>query len=398
MDVEEPWADIIKAKAIETGGIMESVVVLLPCDSYDEETVYQKIKTGIELLGGWDHLIRKDEKILLKPNLVRKAEVERAVITHPAVVGAVARLLREEGYEKIGCGDSCGVGSALKVMEGTGMDTVLEKYKIQVEDFNQGSIVEYPEGKIGKEFFMARPVQETDALINVCKMKTHALERITGGVKNLYGCISGLHKAQGHTRYSNADSFARMLVDLNQKICPRLCIMDGIVAMDGNGPTSGDPVPMNLMLMSRDPVALDSVFCRLVHLNPEMVPTNIYGEKMGLGTWRTENIRIFTPDGEITMEQMVKIYGNPDYRVDRRKQRKNIWNKLDFVMKHFQKKPYVDMQLCKKCGICVEACPVEGKAISFQNGRKQPPVYDYKKCIRCFCCQEMCPHKAIKVK
>ena len=87
---------------------MKSVVVLLPCDSYEKEAVYQKIKKGIELLGGWENLIQKKEKILLKPNLVRKAEVERAVITHPAIVGAVARLLREEGYENVGCGDSCG--------------------------------------------------------------------------------------------------------------------------------------------------------------------------------------------------------------------------------------------------------------------------------------------------
>lgn len=377
---------------------MKSKVVLIPCDSYQEDLVYEKIKKGMELLGGWESLVKKEEKILLKPNLVRKAEVERAVITHPAVVGAVARLLREEGYERIGCGDSCGVGSALKVMEGTGMDTVLEKYHIRAEDFSQGSLVKYPDGKMGKEFFLAKPVQEADALINLCKMKTHALERITGGVKNLYGCVSGLHKAQGHTKYSNADSFARMLVDLNRKIRPRLCIMDGIVAMDGNGPTSGDPVPMNILLLSTDPVALDSVFCHLVHLNPQLVPTNLYGERMGLGSWQKENIRILTPDGEISMEQAAAQYGNPGYRVDRRKSRKNIWNKLDFVMKHFQKKPFVDEKQCRKCGICVEACPVEGKAITFKNGRKQPPVYDYKKCIRCFCCQEMCPHKAIKVK
>lgn len=376
----------------------KSKVILVPCESYQEELVYERLKTGIELLGGWESLIGKEEKILLKPNLVRKAELERAVITHPAVVGAAARLLREAGYEKLGCGDSCGVGSALKVMEGTGMDTVLEKYGIQVEDFGKGSLVKYPEGKMGKEFFLAEPVQEADALINLCKMKTHALERVTGGVKNLYGCISGLHKAQGHTKYSNADSFARMLIDLNQRIQPRLCIMDGIVAMDGNGPTSGDPVAMNLLLLGTDPVAVDSVFCHLIHLKPELVPTNVYGEKMGLGTWREEEIQIITPEGEISMRDVEERYGNPDYRVDRRKQRKNIWNKLDFVMKHFQKRPYIDQEKCRKCGVCVEACPVDGKAIAFRNGRKQPPVYDYKKCIRCFCCQEMCPYKAIQVK
>lgn len=374
---------------------MTSKVVLLPCEDYEENRVYQSVNMGIGLLGGWEAIVNKKEKILLKPNLVRKAEVERAVITHPAIVGAVARSLKVAGYGKIGCGDSCGVGDAWKVMEGTGMDEVLERYHIKLENMGQGSTVSYPEGKIAREFFLAKPVQEADAVINLCKMKTHALERVTGGVKNMYGCISGVHKAQGHTRYPNADSFARMLIDLNQKVRPRLCILDGIVAMDGNGPTSGDPFPMKLILMGTDPVAVDSVFCHLVHLNPELVPTNIYGRRMGLGTWKTDEIQILTPDGEISMEEAVSRYGREDFRVDRRKQRKTMWNWLDFFMKPFQKRPCIDEKLCRKCGVCVEACPVEGKAISFKNGRNKPPVYDYRKCIRCFCCQEMCPHKAI---
>ncbi|MGN0250137.1 MAG: DUF362 domain-containing protein [Oliverpabstia sp.] len=374
---------------------MTSKVVLLPCEDYEENRVYQSMNTGISLLGGWEAIIDKKEKILLKPNLVRKAEVERAVITHPAIVGAVARSLREAGYENIGCGDSCGVGDARKVMEGTGMDDILEQNHIKIEDMGQGSLTVYPEGKVAKEFFLAKPVIEADVVINLCKMKTHALERITGGVKNMYGCICGVHKAQGHTRYPNADSFARMLIDLNQMIRPRLCILDGVVAMDGNGPTSGDPVSMNLILMGTDPVAVDSVFCHMVHLDPELVPTNVYGRRMGLGTWKKEEIQLLTPDGEISLEEATERYGSKEFRVDRRKQRKNIWNWLDILMKPFLQRPCIDETLCRKCGVCVEACPVEGKAISFKNGRNKPPVYDYRKCIRCFCCQEMCPHKAI---
>jgi uncharacterized protein (DUF362 family)/Pyruvate/2-oxoacid:ferredoxin oxidoreductase delta subunit len=369
---------------------MKSKVILLPCDSYDEEQVYQQIKTGMQLLGGFKKYIHTEEKILLKPNLVRKADVERAVITHPVIVGAVARLLREEGCSNISCGDSCGTGDARRVMEGTGMDTVLRKYDIEVEDFGQAEMTD--------EFFLAKPVIEADALINLCKMKTHALERVTGGVKNLYGCISGFHKAQGHTKYPNAESFARMLINLNLKLQPRLCIMDGIMAMEGNGPTSGDPTAMNLILISDDPVALDSVFCHLVNLDPRLVPTNIHGERMGLGTWKEEEIQIITPQGSISFEDAVKRFGNPDFNVDRKKQRNTIWNKLGFFMKPLGKRPYIVDSECRKCGVCVQACPVEGKALTFANGRKNPPAYDYKKCIRCFCCQEMCPHKAIHVR
>ena len=375
----------------------KSKVIVLPCEAYDEERIYTLMKNGLAQLGGLDNLINKVEKILLKPNLLKKAEVEKAVITHPVVVGAFARILHEEGYKNIVLADSCGHGTTKQVIQGT-----------------------------------------AECVISLSKMKTHALERITGAVKNSYGFVYGKNKAIGHTKYPSADSFARMLIDLNQYVKPRLYIMDGITAMEGNGPGSGDPVAMNLILMSTDPVALDSVFARLVYLKPEMVPTNYHGEKMGLGNCREENIEVVVVEenpsasavcdegSEITgrekqrqnakvsvdkkqigidvvcnvisMEALIEKYGNPNFNVDRTKVRNNVWTKLAKALNIFQKKPYIEPDKCIRCGICVNSCPVPGKAVDFRNDKNNPPVYDYKKCIRCFCCQEMCPKKAIKVK
>lgn len=379
--------------------MQKSKVVLLPCESYDEEQICRLLKKGLDLLGGAEALADREAKILLKPNLLKKAEVEKAVITHPVVVGAFAGLLREEGYKNIVLGDSCGTGTTTKVIAGTGMEDYLQKYRIPAIDYTKGVSVKYPEGIQAREFVLPKELLEADCVISLSKMKTHALERITGAVKNSYGFVYGLHKAKGHTQYPSADSFARMLVDLNQLVKPALYVMDGIVAMEGNGPGSGDPVSMNVLLMSKDPVALDSVFCHLVYLKPEKVPTNYHGEKMGLGTWKEEEISLLLPDGkEISLKEARKRYGNPDFRVDRTKVRKNVWTKMARALNLFQKKPYIDPSLCVSCGICVKSCPVEGKAVDFKNGRDVPPVYDYRKCIRCFCCQEMCPKKAIKVK
>ena len=377
---------------------MKSKVVLLPCGEYDEEKVYTLLKQGLYLVGGVEALIPKDAKILLKPNLLKRAEVEKAVITHPVVVGAFARILRENGYEQIVLADSCGHGTTQAVIRGTGMDTYLEKYQIPAIDYSEGIKVDYPQGIQAKEFILPKELMEQNCVISLSKMKTHALERITGAVKNSYGFVYGFHKAKGHTQYPSADSFARMLIDLNKCVAPKLYVMDGIVAMEGNGPGSGDPVQMNVMLMSTDPVALDSVFSRLVYLKPEMVPTNYHGEKMGLGTWKEEEITLLTPDGEISMSEAVKRYGNPQFNVDRTEVRKNIWTRMAGALNIFQKKPYIENDKCVHCGICVQSCPVPGKAVDFRKGKDKPPVYDYKKCIRCFCCQEMCPKKAIKVK
>ena len=377
---------------------MKSKVVLLPCGEYDEEKVYTLLKQGLYLVGGVEALIPKDAKILLKPNLLKRAEVEKAVITHPVVVGAFARILRENGYEQIVLADSCGHGTTQAVIRGTGMDTYLEKYQIPAIDYSEGIKVDYPQGIQAKEFILPKELLEQNCVISLSKMKTHALERITGAVKNSYGFVYGFHKAKGHTQYPSADSFARMLIDLNKCVAPKLYVMDGIVAMEGNGPGSGDPVQMNVMLMSTDPVALDSVFSRLVYLKPEMVPTNYHGEKMGLGTWKEEEITLLTPDGEISMSEAVKRYGNPQFNVDRTEVRKNIWTRMAGALNIFQKKPYIENGKCVHCGICVQSCPVPGKALDFRKGKDKPPVYDYKKCIRCFCCQEMCPKKAIQVK
>ena len=378
--------------------LVKSKVVLLPCREYDEEKIHMLLKQGLDFLGGVETLIPKDANILLKPNLLKKAEVEKAVITHPVVVGAFAGILRENGYENIVLADSCGHGTTQAVIRGTGMDTYLEKYHIPAVDYSEGVKTAYPQGVQAKEFILPKELLEQDCVISLSKMKTHALERITGAVKNSYGFVYGFHKAKGHTQYPSADSFARMLIDLNKCVAPKLYVMDGILAMEGNGPGSGDPVSMNVLLMSTDPVALDSVFSRLVYLKPEMVPTNYHGEKMGLGTWKEEEITLLTPDGEISMAEAVKKYGNPDFNVDRTEVRKNIWTRMAGALNIFQKKPYIEADKCVRCGICVQSCPVPGKAVDFRKGKDKPPVYDYKKCIRCFCCQEMCPKKAIKVK
>ena len=132
----------------------KSTVALIPCENYDQEAVYEKLKEGLSLLGGVEKFVLKEEKILLKPNLLKKAEIERAVITHPSVVSALVRILREEGYKNLMLSDSCGTGTASKVIKGTGMDEVLEKYHVPVIDYKEGVRVSFPEGTQAKEFIL----------------------------------------------------------------------------------------------------------------------------------------------------------------------------------------------------------------------------------------------------
>ncbi len=375
---------------------MKSKVAVIPCKTYEEKQVYEAIEKGIAFLGGWERFLKQDEKILLKPNLLNRAEAGKAVTTNPAVFEAVIKSLKEKGYGKLSYGDSPGhPGSVEKTAEICGLKGVAERLDVSLADFSHGKTTEYTRGRTLRKYEICQGALDADGIVNLCKMKTHQLERITGGVKNLFGCVYGLNKGKSHAKYPDAESFAQMLVDLNLLLKPRLHIMDGIVAMEGNGPASGNPVRMNVILISDDPVALDATFCRLVDLDPSSVPTIYYGAVFGLGRWKEEEI-------EILGVERFDEYVNHDFDVPREKGTNGRWAVFD-KLKVIARKPVIVKSRCIRCGACVAACPLDDKALQFQGkadaaGEKDIPVYDYRKCIRCYCCQEMCPEKAIIVK
>lgn len=376
-----------------------STVAVIPCDDYDEEKVYISVKRGIDALGGIDRFVRPDEKILVKPNLLSAATPEKALTTHPAVLKAVFRILKESGCSDVITGDSPGHGSCEGAFKTMGL-TENDIYGARFTPMNEEVHVDFEDGIACREFYFCKEIVESDAIINVCKMKTHALERITGAVKNVYGFICGYRKAQGHVKFPNDTVFARMLADIHRYTKPRLHIMDGITAMEGNGPAAGTPIDMKVILLSDDPVALDTVYCYLVDLDPELIPTNSQGMRMGIGTDEEDKIDIFLCEGDkdrkVTKDELFKLYGNGSFDVSRSRPPKSFLNKYSGIMTRLSRRPVIDRNLCVKCGICVDHCPVPGKAVDFKNGKNKPPVYDYSKCIRCYCCQEMCPRHAIK--
>jgi Pyruvate/2-oxoacid:ferredoxin oxidoreductase delta subunit len=263
---------------------------------------------------------------------------------------------------------------------------------LTVADFDNSILTTFTEARFHGVFPLATGVLESDGIISLPKMKTHGLSRITGAVKNQFGCIVGFDKAKFHLKYSNAQKFCSLLVDLNLFLKPRLFIMDGIMAMEGEGPSGGDPVPMKVLLFSTDSVALDTAFCRMIDLNPSFVPTNVLGESFGLGTMREDNTEYRGDD--------IALFHNPAYRVKRIPVEEDItFRVLRPIRNQLVPRPVIESKSCLRCGICVEACPVVGKALDFtDSSKKNPPRYDYTACIRCYCCQEMCPHKAISIK
>jgi uncharacterized protein (DUF362 family)/NAD-dependent dihydropyrimidine dehydrogenase PreA subunit len=366
-------------------------VALIRCESYDRNEVKAAVDRGIDLLGGIGRFVKKDEKILLKPNLLFGDIPEKCINTHPSVFRAAAEAVRTV-TDSVSYGDHPGMGSITAAARKTGIAGEADELGIPLADFKTSIEVEVENPLIQPSFPVAKGVVESDGMISLCKLKTHALEKMTGAVKNQFGCVPGLAKPGFHMRYPDARDFGKMLVDLNGILSPRLYIMDGIRGMEGNGPRAGDPVPMNVLIFSEDPIALDAVMARLVDLDPAYLPTVEYGAQAGMGVYGEEDIEL--------LGDPLETFINPDFRVNRERIRPfRKSGVFAFMTNMLVPKPHIDPEKCVRCGICVEACPADPKAVDWgPEGRSTHPLYDYSNCIRCYCCQEMCPESAVYLK
>lgn len=361
-------------------------VAVVRCPTYDTAVVEAAVARGLDLLGGAARFVRPGERIVLKPNLLVASEPEKAVTTQPAVFEAVARQLRAAGAE-LSWGDSPAFGSTEGAGRKAGIAQVAGSLGIPAADFATARTVPFADGGLIKQFEIAEGVASADGLVSLPKLKTHQLTRMTGAVKNQFGCVPGMLKGEFHARMPDHGRFAQMLVDLNRLLRPRLFVMDAVVAMEGNGPRNGDPREVGVLLLSDDPVALDAVGCRIMALDPALVETCVWGERWNLGS--AINIEILGDE--------LPVF--EDYNVNRAHAdtTRGVGSRLGKRL--LAPRPQVQAGLCTRCGTCVKMCPVEPKAVDFPQGDKsRTPEHDYEQCIRCYCCQEVCPERAIVVK
>lgn len=368
----------------------KSKVALIRCETYDEEKVYKAVRYGLDVLGGAAQFVKPGEKIVLKPNVLIGSKPEKCVTTHPAVFQAVGQLLKEAGAI-LSYGDSPAFGRCEPNMRKSGLKQVGDELGMSVADFDSGRSVSHKDALLVKSFVIANGVLDSDGLVSLPKLKTHPMPRFTGAVKNHFGIVPGLLKGQFHVKLPDPYDFCTMLVDLNTLVRPRLCVMDGIMAMEGNGPRGGKPKKMSVLLLSSDPIAIDATASRMIDLNPEAVPTSKAGEKARLGTYHRENIEIAGENIESFLDRSFEVIRTPPVSCSRSRIR-------NFVRNRVCEKPVIDEGRCNRCGVCVKMCPVEPKAVNWHTGDKsKPPKYKYDRCIRCFCCQENCPEGAVLV-
>lgn len=368
------------------------IVSLIKCDDYRYEKVRQALEKSFENLGGVKKYVNHGETALLKLNLLMKKKPEEATTTHPVFAKALAEILIEHGVKVI-IGDSPGGPFNEKILKGIykvcGMEEVA-KDTGAILNYNTNSVdIKNENGLILKRITAIEILEKVDKVISVSKLKTHGMMMFTGAVKNMFGIVAGLDKAEYHVRMPNNKDFSNALVDICLVADPVLSFMDGIVGMEGAGPSGGDPRKVGAVIASTSPYHLDVVATSIIGLKPTKVPTVQRCVERGLCKGNFDDIKL---KGDRIEEFILNDFVIPEIRSLDLLEGKLPKFMRDIINGLLQPKPVFIHEKCMGCSDCAKNCPPH--VIKMVENR---PIVNLDECIRCFCCQELCPVKAVDI-
>lgn len=366
-------------------------VCAVPCSTYNKNEVKKALEDALCAIGGLD-FVENGMCVAIKANLVTFAKPEAAVTTHPTLICALVELLIERGAARVIVGDSPGglYNSAFlnKVYSVCGLHAVEEAGGELNRNFGQTE-AHFDSARVAHSFTYTSYLDEADAIVDFCKLKTHGMMGMSAAAKNMFGVIPGTMKPEYHFRYPDPADFARMIVDLDEyfKDKLKLCIADAIVGMEGNGPTAGTPREIGAILAAKCPHKLDLVCAKIIGLDPDTIPTLGAAKERGLIPSSVNELDISGDIDALVISDYNNVAVRHSLLFDNRSK---LFGKV--ARSALEARPTVKPKECKGCEKCKQICPAQ--AITMKDGK---PVIDRKKCIKCFCCQEFCPFGAMKV-
>jgi len=357
-------------------------VALSACPDYSPANVQAAVAKLMADLGGMSAWVRPGQTVLLKPNMLSARAPEKAVTTHPEVVRALIRMVKAVGGFPVVADSGISVMRMEQVWEKTGFKTMCAEESVALVNLEKSGSVQFD--RDGIIYSVAKPVLDAALVINVPKLKTHMLTTLTNAVKNIYGTIPGFQKTMLHKQYPTPRQFSAFLAELYMRVKPGLTISDAVVAMEGNGPTSGDLVPLGFLAGSADGVALDAALCHILKIPPGKVIYLDLLHRAGAGVADWSRIELV---GNVSLPLQ-----RPPLRVPMTARFLNwipVWL-VRWLAPYVWIRPSFTTR-CVKCGLCVKACPVN--ALCLAAG--PVPVLNPAACIGCCCCHVVCAQGAV---
>lgn len=362
----------------------------------DKQATIQAVQQLLHNLPAMGRLT-PESRVLIKPNLLAKHTPDRAITTHPHVLHGVVLALQQRGVRNITVADSPGgvhtTGILQQLYKTCGIAAVCEELGVAMYTGTDTVDVPTPEraGRLVPQFTLLKPVAESDFIINLPKFKSHVLTGMSGAVKNQFGLVPGLAKAEFHMRLPERELFGRMLVDLNETVQADVHLVDGLLAMEGDGPAGGTVRRAGLLLAGENPYLVDLAICRYMGMSPARPPFLAAAMEACLCPAVLEESQLVGED-----EAKTPLAG---FILPRSYEGNLSFASYlpGFLQGWFTKftapRPVVRKAACIGCGKCAEICPQHVITIAGGKAKIQP-----QGCIKCFCCHEMCPVKAIDVK
>jgi uncharacterized protein (DUF362 family)/ferredoxin len=359
--------------------------------------------------------VSKRAQILLKPNLNSNMNALTGNTTDLRILSCVIRFLKDEGYTNIVIGEGTNSGfyrSKIGVITRLGVDALAKHYGVKVKDLNYSESYEI-DFNGGIKASVAKECREAALFINLPKVKTHFENGMSVCLKNLMGCLVGQENKKKTHQY-----LAENILKINQQVKPHLHIVDGLIAMEGLGPSRGIPIRMDTMIVGRDPYLIDLVCAHLASFNHRDIRTLDLADKKGLltsehhayvETLNLEKIKkkflppkagplatfIHSPKRQqfflkIRNTKLFSYLASTDWfgnllfltglRQDVFLQQEMRCDALEF-----------DKTQCSQCKICQDLCPM---------GLELPGAFEKMDdtCIHCLYCFSACPENAIRFK